>query len=90
MSWWQRFQFTLFLMAGGQQMINEYRLQVRNQLEDIWAAHLGTEMLGLSLLAVPDGLRLLPYVVPIILTWKRGPATIIERMAREGGGLRCC
>ena len=89
-SWWSRLQCTLFLMAGGQQILSMQQVKTREALEHIWAFHLATEFAGLSLLALPDGLRLLPFVVPVILTWKRGRLDPLEQMAREGGGMKCC
>ncbi len=90
MSWWSRLQCTLFLMAGGHQILSQQHLKTREALEQMWSFHLATEMAGLSLLALPDGLKLLPFVVPIILTWKRGQLDPLTRMARESGGMKCC
>lgn len=89
MSWWSRLQCTLFLMAGGQHILSMQQVKTREEMEHIWGVHLATEFAGLSLLALPDGLRLLPYAVPIILSWKR-KLSLIDKLAREGGGMRCC
>jgi len=87
--WWEWIQGTLFLMAGGQMLINDQRLKTRQEVERLWDLLLAADGLGCALLPRPFSLRLLPFAVPLILSWKRAQ-DIFARFQRESGGMRCC
>lgn len=87
--WWEWLQGTLFLMVGGQMLINDQRLKTRQEMERLWDVLLAADGLGCTLLPRPFSLRLLPFAVPLILRWKRAQ-DIFVWIQRESGGMRCC
>ncbi len=62
-----------------------HRIQQRAEMERIFALMLSTQLLGMPLLPPPYTLRLLPYLMPNLLYWRR--MTAFDR-ALEGADLR--
>ena len=89
MSLWADIRFTLFLMAGGQQLLSQQTVKTRALCEQVFVVHLFTELAGLSALPVAGGLRLLPYTVPIILSWRRNASGPEQAWENAGCAVRC-
>lgn len=64
-------RFTLFLMIGGQYLLSRQARCRRAALERIFMACVVMDLAGLPLVPPRGRLRLLPYLVPGILMWKR-------------------
>jgi hypothetical protein len=69
MSRWQAIREFLFGMFGME--IAEHALEMRASLESLFMLGTVGDMLGVPVLPPYYSLRLLPYVVPRIATWKR-------------------
>ncbi len=89
MGWWTSVRLTLFLMAGGQDHLSRLHVRTRALCERMLVAHVVTELMGLSLLSPADGLRLFPYAVPTILTWRRQMQSPDTLWAQAACDLRC-
>ena len=73
-SWWTALSEFLFGMLGME--FAHHALEMRASLESLFMLATVGDMLGVPILPPYYSLRLLPYVVPQIATWKR-------RMLRE-------
>ncbi len=89
MGLWTSLRFQLFLMAGGQQLLSRQTMKTRALCEQIFTLHICSELIGVSLLPVAGGLRLLPYTVPIILSWRRNASGIEQAWENAGCAVQC-
>lgn len=64
-------RFTLFLMIGGQYLLSRQARRRQAALERIFMACMVMDLAGIPLVPPGGTLRLLPYLVPGILMWKR-------------------
>ncbi|MBN2374202.1 hypothetical protein JXL19_10495 [bacterium] len=71
---WERVKGVLYGMAGHD--MTRYALKTRGSMEQLFILITMGDLLGIPILPPYYSLRLLPYVVPQISTWKR-------RMLRE-------
>ena len=72
--WFDGFKSVLYGMAGHD--MARYALKTRGSMEHLFILITMGDLLGIPILPPYYSLRLLPYVVPQIATWKR-------RMLRE-------
>jgi hypothetical protein len=72
--WFDSFKSVLYGMAGHD--MARYALKTRGSMEHLFILITMGDLLGIPILPPYYSLRLLPYVVPQITTWKR-------RMLRE-------
>ncbi len=72
--WFDSFKSVLYGMAGHD--MARYALKTRGSMEHLFILITMGDLLGIPILPPYYSLRLLPYVVPQIATWKR-------RMLRE-------
>jgi len=89
MGMWADIRFTLFLMAGGQHLLSRQVVKGRALRERAFVLHVAAELMGASLLSPADGLRLLPYMVPVVMAWRRSASATYEAWEQGTGGLRC-
>jgi hypothetical protein len=73
-SWWQAIRETIYGMAAHD--MSRAALRTRASMEHLFILITMGDLLGIPILPPYYSLRLLPYVVPQIVTWKR-------RMLRE-------
>ena len=73
-SWWQNIRETIYGMAAHD--MSRAALRTRASMEHLFILITMGDLLGVPILPPYYSLRLLPYVVPQISTWKR-------RMLRE-------
>ena len=66
---WQRIREFLYGMFGMQ--IAQLAMEMRSSLESLFMLGTVGDMLGVPVLPPYYSLRLLPYIVPHIATWKR-------------------
>ena len=78
MGMWIHIRYTLFLMAGGQLLLSQHARKTRALCEQAFVVHVVTELAGVSLLSPVDGLRLVPYVVPVVMSWRRTAGELWE------------
>ncbi len=69
MSRWEAVRQFLYGMMGME--IAEHAIEVRSSLESLFMLGTVGDMIGVPILPPYYSLRLLPYVVPHIATWKR-------------------
>ncbi len=69
MSRWESVRQFLYGMMGME--IAEHAIEMRASLESLFMLGTVGDMLGVPILPPYYGLRLLPYVIPEIETWKR-------------------
>jgi hypothetical protein len=67
----RRFLKEFFYGLAGYEIAHE-ALELRASMERLFMLNLFGDMLGVPILPPYYGLRLLPYVVPQIETWKKG------------------
>jgi hypothetical protein len=68
-SWWSSVRDFLFGMFGYE--ITQHALEMRSSLESLFLLATIGDMIGVPILPPYYSLRLLPYVVPNISSWKR-------------------
>lgn len=69
MSLWKEIREFLFGMAGLE--LAQHAMEMRASLESLFMLGTVGDMLGVPILPPYYSLRILPYVVPHIATWKR-------------------
>jgi hypothetical protein len=67
--WWQAIREFLYGMLGME--MAQHALEMRASLESLFMLGTVGDMLGVPVLPPYYSLRLLPYIVPNISTWKR-------------------
>ncbi len=68
-SFMQQLREFLYGMIGYE--FEEHAVQIRSTMESLFMAITFGDMLGLPIIPPYYGLRLLPFVVPSVATWKR-------------------
>ncbi len=68
-SFFQNLREFLFGMFG--QEFSEHALEMRSSLENLFMLSIAGDMLGIPILPPYYSLRVLPYIVPQISSWKR-------------------
>ncbi len=68
-TWWQALREFLYGMMGME--FAEHAVEMRGSLENLFLLGIVGDMLGVPIMPPYYSLRLLPYVVPQIATWKR-------------------
>jgi hypothetical protein len=68
-SFFQQLREFLYGMLGYE--FEEHAVQIRSSMESLFMAVTFGDMLGLPIIPPYYGMRLLPFVVPNISTWKR-------------------
>lgn len=82
---WRRTVTDFLLGASFSWTVVPHLLNYRHQTERILAFILNAQLVGMPLLPATGTLRLLPYFMPVLLSWRR--MSIFER-ALEGADLR--
>lgn len=80
-----QFRRTLYLMAGFEQLLGEQSLRTRAEMERLFVLALSSDAAGLPMLPAEQVVRLLPYLVPQILIWRRMATLQGELPAAPGG-----